>query len=325
MSELHDRLRTLLFLVPYVVRHRGVPIDELTSRLGIPESQLMKEIDFLLMVGRPPFFPDDMLDIYHEGGKVYVDLHQSLEKPPRLTVFEALALAAAAQLFANESEMGEAAVAVRVALDKIVSSLPAEAQKLFNDLSSHFLILSGSGEYPYLETLYKAVDESREVELEYFTASRGEVSERTVRPYGLHHRNGMWYLAAYCLHRKADRVFRLSRVRRAELTDRIFDPPPGGFDVEEFVGRSLTVPSEGTRRVVLRFDSGVARWVRERWSPEYLSDATDGSVIARLHDVSDEYVLSYVASFGGQACIEEPAELAEKLAVQAQEALAQYQ
>ncbi len=44
MSELHDRLRNLLFLVPYVVRHRGVTLSELTERLGISEEQLLKEL-----------------------------------------------------------------------------------------------------------------------------------------------------------------------------------------------------------------------------------------------------------------------------------------
>ncbi|MBW1872418.1 MAG: WYL domain-containing protein, partial [Deltaproteobacteria bacterium] len=60
MADLHERLRNLLFLVPYVVRHRGVTLVELTERLGISEEQLLKEIDFLLMIGRPPFFPNDM-------------------------------------------------------------------------------------------------------------------------------------------------------------------------------------------------------------------------------------------------------------------------
>ncbi len=58
---------------------------------------------------------------------------------------------------------------------------------------------------------------------------------------------------------------------------------------------------------------------------QYLTEQTDGSQIARLHDVSDEYVLSYVASFAGQARIEEPPELADKLKQQINSALEQYE
>jgi predicted DNA-binding transcriptional regulator YafY len=145
-----------------------------------------------------------------------------------------------------------------------------------------------------------------------------------VRPYGLHHREGVWYLAAFCTHREADRVFRLSRIRDARLTDRIFDQPEE-FDVAGFVERSLTVPTSGRRQVVIRFSPGVARWIQERWGPEYLSMETDGSVVARLHDVSEEFVLAYVASFGGEAVIQEPEELAQRLRQEASEALSTYE
>jgi proteasome accessory factor C len=323
MADLHERLRTLLFLVPYVVRHRGVPIEDLTRRLGISEQELMKEIDFLLMVGRPPFLPNDMIDIYHEGGRVFVDLHQSLENPPGLTVFEALALATAARMFTDQESMGEAAVAVKVAVDKIVASLPDDARGLFNDLAGHFMLLLGESENKFLSTLKQAIDERLEVELQYYSASRGEATNRTVRPYGLHHHMGLWYLAAYCTTRKAERVFRLSRITQAGLTERIFDPP-AGFDVVSFIKKSLTVPDRGESEVVISFEPAVARWVREHWGDDYVERTPSGGVIARLHDISDEYVLSYVASFGGQAKIEAPKELQIKLKEQARTALEAY-
>ena len=324
MSELHDRLRTLLFLVPYVVRHRGVEVAELTKRLGIPQEQLVREINFLLMVGRPPFFPDDMVDIYNQKGRVFVDLHQSLDKPPALTVFEALALASAARLFAEEDRMGEASVAVKVAIEKIVASLPEDTRTLFDELAGQFLMMPGGSDSPDLAKMRKAIDERLELDLEYFTASRGKVTKRTVRPYGLYNKNGVWYLAAFCTKRESVRVFRLSRVQDSVLTDRIFDFPEEGFDTADFVEKSLTIPAEGEREIIIRFSPSVARWVRERWGPEYLQDTADGGLTASLHDVSDEYVLSYVASFGAEATIVAPRDLAERMHQQARAALARY-
>ena len=321
-KDLHQRLKTLLFLVPYVVRHRGVPISDLAGRLAMSEQELIKELDFLMMVGRPPFLPNDLILIYQEEGKVFVDLHQSLETPPQFTVYEALALATASQVFTSREEMGAAATAVRGALDKVVKSLPKETRRLFKDLSGRFLLLPGGG-VPHLDLLRRAVEERREVDLEYFAASRGETSRRTVLPLGLHHHRGIWYLAAFCTQREANRVFRLSRILDAKITDRIFDPP-GEFDPVAFVEESITVPLTGEQEVVIRFSPGVARWVQERWGPEYLSAETDGSLVARLHDVSDEFVLSYVASFGGEAQIEEPKELRDKLREQAAETLSRY-
>jgi proteasome accessory factor C len=322
-KDLHQRLRTLLFLVPYVVRHRGVPLGDLAGRLAMSEQELIRELDFLMMVGRPPFLPNDLILIYQEEGKVFVDLHQSLETPPQFTVYEALALATASQVFTSQEEMGAAATAVRGAVDKVVKSLPKETRKLFSDLSGRFLLLPGGG-VPHLDLLRQAVEERREVDLEYFAASRGETTKRTVLPLGLHHHQGVWYLAAFCTQREDNRVFRLSRVLKAEITDRIFDSQEGDFDAAAFVEKSITVPLRGEQPVVIRFSPEVARWVQERWGPEYLSAEPDGSLVARLHDVSDEFVLSYVASFAGEAQIEEPEELRNRLREQAAETLSRY-
>jgi proteasome accessory factor C len=321
-KDLHQRLKTLLFLVPYVVRHRGVLISDLAGRLAMSEQELIKELDFLMMVGRPPFLPNDLILIYQEEGKVFVDLHQSLENPPQFTIYEALALATASQIFTSQEEMGAAATAVRGAVDKVVGSLPKETRKLFSDLSGRFLLLPGGG-VPHLDLLRRAVEERREVELEYFAASRGETTRRTVLPLGLHHHQGVWYLAAFCTQREDNRVFRLSRVLKAEITDRIFDPQKD-FDPVAFVEESITVPLTGEQEVVIRFSPEVARWVQERWGPEYLKAEPDGSLVARLHDVSDEFVLSYVASFGGEAQIEKPQELRDRLREQAAETLSRY-
>lgn len=322
-KDLHQRLKILLFLVPYVVRHRGVPLSDLASRLMMSRQELLKELNFLMMVGRPPFSPNDLILIYQEEGRVFVDLHQSLETPPQFTVFEALALATATQVFADQEMMGEAATAVQGALDKIVKSLPKETRKLFGDLSDRFLMLPGGG-VPHLELLRRAVEERREVDLEYFAASRGETTRRTVLPLGLHHHRGAWYLAAHCTQREAKRVFRLSRILKADITDRIFDPQEEEFDTAAFVEESVTVPLSGEQAVLIRFSPGVARWVQERWGPEYLSAEPDGSVLARLHDVSEEFVLAYVASFGGEAQIEEPKELRDRLREQASSARSRY-
>jgi proteasome accessory factor C len=323
MTDLHERLRKLLFLVPFVVRHQGVSLHELAERLKMSESELQREIDFLLMVGRPPFMPNDMLDIYYEGGKVFVDLHQSLREPPQLTVFEALALAVSAQILAKSQEMGEAVESINNAVEKIVTLLPTETQKVFEQLSSRFLVLPSADALPFLTLLKQAGEQRQEVELTYFTASRNTKTIRKVYPHGVSYRSGTWYLVAYCTQREENRVFRVSRVDNARLTGQHFEKQ-AEFDVSTFVEKTLTIPDRGSREIVVRFSPVIARWIRERWSQQYLTDEPDGSLIARMYDVSDEYVMSYVASFGGDAVIESPPDLAEKIKCQAQLALQRY-
>jgi proteasome accessory factor C len=323
MSDLHQRLRTLLFLVPYVYRNRGVSLDELASRLGVEERQLYKEFDFLMLIGRPPFSPDDLVDIHVDRGRVYVELPSSLDRPPRFSMLEALALASAAQLFTGAEQMGEAATAVRVALNKVLASLPKDTRAICEQLAERYLVLSSTGASPHLDLLRRAVEERLEVEMTYYSAGRDEVGDRVVRPYGLVHRAGVWYLLAWCTERQAIRVFRVSRVQTAQLSDRIFDPATD-FDPATFLDSQLNVPWQGAREVVLRFTSEDARWVEERWRPEYLEPLADGGLRVRMYDVSDSYVLSYVASFAGRAVIESPTELAARLAQDAGAALEKY-
>jgi proteasome accessory factor C len=323
VSDLHHRLRTLLLLVPFVYRNRGVPLPELAARLGMDEAELVREIDFLLLVGRPPFMPGDMLDIYVEGGKVFVDLPQSLEKAPRFTAAETLALATAAQLFVTDERLADAATAMRVALGKIQGSLPPETRALYEQLSAHFAVLPSGAGLPLLPVLRQGLEEHREVEILHYSAGKGQVTRRTVQPLGLQLRGGVWYLVAHCTERDEPRAFRVSRIQTAKLCGRIFDPP-ADFQPGAFLDAALTLPTQGGRRVVLRFAAEVARWVRERYRPEHLQDSPDGSLRVELHDVSDEYVLTTVAALGGRAEILEPAELAERLRAEAREALARY-
>lgn len=324
MSDMHHRLRTLLFLVPYVYRNRGVKLSELAQRLGVEQDALFREIDFLLMVGRPPFSPDDLIDIHVDGGRVFVELPSSLQHPPRFTAFEALALACAAQLFTGDAQMGEAATAVRLALDKVLASLPAETRGMFDELADRYLVLSQGGASPQLDTLRRAVEQQIEVEMGYYAAGRDAMTERTVRPHGLAYRGGVWYLVAWCTEREARRIFRVSRILDARLTDRIFDPP-ADFDAGAWLDEHLGLPSRGEREVVLRFAAADARWVAERWADAYCEPLADGGLRVRFYDVADEYVLAVVASFGGRAAIEQPTELARKLARQAGQALQNYE
>ncbi|HEY0880318.1 MAG TPA: WYL domain-containing protein, partial [Archangium sp.] len=92
----YERLRRLLFLVPFVSKNPGLPVDEVAKVVGITKDELLEELDLLTLVGRPPFSPDDFVDVYVEDDKVYVDLDQRLSAPPRLTAAEGVALAAAA-------------------------------------------------------------------------------------------------------------------------------------------------------------------------------------------------------------------------------------
>lgn len=218
-SDLRERLRRLLLLIPYAARHPGTPIADLAQLVQLSEAALIEELDFLLMVGQPPFAPDDCVDIRVEDGKVYIELDQSLDKPPRLTAFEGLALAAAARGMAGGDEG-----TVQGALAKMEAALPQPLLPLYRELLARFAVAQSPSEGGTAALLRKAIAERREVVLDYFAESRGEAAQRPVRPRALRYAHGHWYLSAFCLTRNDDRLFRVDRIRSATATETPFEP-----------------------------------------------------------------------------------------------------
>jgi hypothetical protein len=74
-----------------------------------------------------------------------------------------------------------------------------------------------------LRTVQRALTQQRLVTIAYDTGGEGRVTQRTVRPLALERRGGGWLLRAWCLQRRAERTFRLDRVRGCALA-----PPAGG-------------------------------------------------------------------------------------------------
>jgi hypothetical protein len=68
-----------------------------------------------------------------------------------------------------------------------------------------------------LRTVQRALTQQRLVTIAYDTGGEGRITRRTVRPLGLERRGERWLLHAYCLQRRAERTFRLDRVRGCAL------------------------------------------------------------------------------------------------------------
>ncbi|WP_296756865.1 WYL domain-containing protein [Roseiflexus sp.] len=68
-----------------------------------------------------------------------------------------------------------------------------------------------------LRTVRRALRRQRLVTIAYDTGGEGRITRRTVRPLGLERRGERWLLHAYCLQRRAERTFRLDRVRGCAL------------------------------------------------------------------------------------------------------------
>ncbi len=317
------RIADLLFLVAYVSRREGARVEDVAQRLGISPGEVLAYVDTLLMCGKPPFDPSDFVDIWcDERGRLHVALDQGLGRPIRLTHQEALALAISVRALAASGAAAWAEVAA-AALERIRARTAEDVARRVEALE-HRIVLEGEdrGTESRFEALSKGLEERREVEIVYYTASRDELGTRRLRPYALVQNLGAWYAIGHDERRGDVLVFKVERIKEARLTDDRFEVP-SWFDAEKYRRRRLFV-SESERHARVRFLPPLARVVAEEWQVDRIEVQPDGSVIARLDFVGVEGLAAWVLGFGEHAQVVEPEDLCAQVAARCRAALEGY-
>lgn len=321
MAEIDERLRDLLYLVAYLKRHPGAPLRDVAGVLGVPVAQVLSYADELLLCGKPPFAPDDLIDIYAEGGRLYLSLDQSLGRPLRLAAAEALALSIA--LRALGATRGDPfADAARSALAKIAAKLTGDVAGRVAAVE-HRIVVRGEdrGAEDRLDVIDRGRREKREVEIRYWTASRDDISRRRLRPYLLLQRLGSWYVVGHDDRRAEPRIFKVERILGAALTAKRF-AVPADFHPDRYLEGVVTGGEERMARVLFR--PPVARIVAEDWPADRIEKRRDGTVVGRMPYASPDGLSAWVLAFGEGAEVLDPPALRAAVAARARATLAQY-
>jgi predicted DNA-binding transcriptional regulator YafY len=315
-----ERLRRLLLIVPAARKRPGITVAQLARELGLETDDLLADIDLLAMVGRPPFSPDDLIDIsVDERGRVAVALDQSFSRAPQLTAFEALALAAAAQ------ETAPADPVVMFGVEKLAARLPGRARELYSGLARRVIAAAPPprGTEEILATLRRAAEGRREIALEYDKQGRGDSAQRIIRPRAVLEHGGRWYVYAYDMARAADRTFRADRIRTARETGATF-ADMGPLDAALFERDRLFFPTGAERPVTLRFSPAVEAWALARHF-DAARRIEGGGAEATIDSAGEAYAVSLVLSFAGEAEAVAPPDLRAAVRDAAERALARYE
>ena len=165
------------------------------------------------------------------------------------------------------------------------------------------------------DTLAKATAHRQQLELTYRKAGSRQSEARLIDPYHLANINGEWYLFAWDHARKDIRTFVPARVQAVKQTGKSF-PSPQKFSLEKRLRGSFGVHSgEGEFEVVLRFNARVADLIREKkWhESQQLRDLKGGEVELRMKLSSLVEIERWVLSWGGDAIVITPKELAASI------------
>lgn len=258
-----ERLQRILVVLPYVVQHPGVTLDELSRRFDIAHDELVDDLDFVLVyVGLHPFTPDMLTEVIVEDGRVTVHVGDYFRRPLRLTHTEGLRLLTAGRALAARPGTDPDGT-----LDRAVGKLAA----VLGDPDAEALqVRLGSADPEVLAVVADAVTASERLELAYYSYGRDTPSNRVVEPLRVVARDGSWYLLAHCRSADGQRLFRVDRIREVHPTGEHFEPTesPGEGRVDlDGVARSVEIvaPSD-------------VRWLIDMYVTDEVAELDDGRI-----------------------------------------------
>ncbi|HEX9694598.1 MAG TPA: WYL domain-containing protein [Actinomycetota bacterium] len=298
-SRASDRLRRLLVLVPYLVKHPGTELAEITRLFGVREDELTSDLNLLFVSGLPPYGPGDLIGVAIEDERVWIDMADYFSRPLRLTRAEALALYLRGTALAVTPGLREA-TALASALRKLEERLGPET---LGELAERVEAAEGGKPAETLDALRKAVTGNERVRIEYYAASSAETTAREVDPEEVFFAIGNWYVAAFDHRSGEERLFRADRIRSVEPTGEHFEPR--GLSG---AGRALYTPTERDVPVRLLLHPA-ARWVGEYYEVDAETETPTGDLEVQLPASRLEWVARLVLRLGGEAEVLSPHEL----------------
>ena len=178
---------------------------------------------------------------------------------------------------------------------------------------------SGAAERENFGLIKRAILARRPLSFTYYS-SAGEKSRRTVEPARLVFKGGSWYLSAFCRMRQDWRIFRLVRMEDLVLEEGSCPPrrPP----------EQLEAPMPGDYRGVdlrLCFAPSAAWRVRDYFHPREITREADGCLLVACNFPEDQWLLSFLLSFGSQLEVLSPVYWRDLLAGEIKKSLQVYE
>ncbi len=242
-----NRLERLYAIIEYLRsrNERPVAVPDIATRFGVAERTLFRDLATLR---------DQNVPIYGEPGRAGgIWLGGEYSMPPvGLSIGEAIGLWLAYRLGSSASS-GIPGESLSTAMGKILATLPVERRRRYTSVldriivgiaPSHAVLMNST---PVLPEVYRecelAIVESRRLRIRY-TDRAGTETEREVDPHGVLIQAPLWYLLVYDHLRQAPRMFRIDRIRQADVDPVLrFTPSDPRQFFKEIEEQSLELPS----------------------------------------------------------------------------------
>ncbi len=139
-----------------------------------------------------------------------------------------------------------------------------------------------------------AIIQNRILDIEYLNASNVKTC-RKIEPMKLIFKAQSWYLRGFCLTRQEIRTFRLTRIKKAVLTDTRFDGKKE-HETEDLYSASGSM--KPVTHLVLEFQQEALYRLYDDYEEGMLRSNPNGTYTLEIDFPEDEWVYSYILGFG---------------------------
>jgi proteasome accessory factor C len=292
-GRLGRRLNRILLMLPYAIRHPGVTVDELAERFGVTRDDLIADLNLVFLCGLPGYGPGDLIDVDLEGDRVEVRMADYFSAPLRLTPAEALILHAGGAAISKLPGM-EKADALQRALEKLERTIAGAGR----DGAGEVEVALEGGTLAHMDTLRSALEAGRQIDIEYMSASRGELTRRKIDPWALVAALGRWYLVGWDHLSEEERLFRVDRIKTAEVLD---EPAavPEDIDTSKYRGAFAGEGSDAT--VTFDISPQTATWFEDYYPVKQARDLRGGWRRIELYSSGDRWAATLALRLGADA------------------------
>lgn len=167
--------------------------------------------------------------------------------------------------------------------------------------------------------LKEAVIKKNVIAFDYFS-SKGEKTHRSVEPLQLQFKERTWYIRAFCRGKRGMRLFKVSRMKNITLMQEYFDRVLTKDTIDPIAGLQPQVSS-----ITMWVDASLSYRVYDEFDEADILLNEDGSFTVTMRFVLDDWVLSYLLSFGSAARVLSPCDVREKVGCEIRKMAAKYE
>lgn len=283
------KINRLIEITTLLLNHQTVTAGELAERFGVSTRTIYRDIDDLSAAGIP------VCSTQGAGGGISIMEHYALNRTA-LDESDRKSLLLAMQTL-RSTRYPDA--------DKVMAKLGSLFQVEDDDwITADFTTWGSDPDSDHRFTdIRRAILQRLVIEIDYISADNRKTT-RQVEPLQLVFKDRAWYLRAYCRARRAERLFRLSRIRKAAVTDQVFDRRSRLLQRE----KENRVPSSPPLvHLVLRFTERALFRLCDDYDSDQIRSNGDGSYTLEMEYPMGDWVTGYLLSFGPDVWVESPA------------------